>query len=81
LANMQMSLQPARRVMDKLLVMVDAIANAADIKRVIESNAVAVATIRKIRCLDAEPHFGEGVADLANRRGVGRSTRRCGSLG
>lgn len=53
-ADMNRGLEVARKVMDKLLVMVDACSSTADVKRIIEANKAAVETIRKIRALDAE---------------------------
>lgn len=53
-ADMNKGLQVARKVMDKLLTMVDSCDSSADIKRIVEANQAAVLTIRKIRSLDNE---------------------------
>lgn len=51
-ADMNKGLEVARKVMDKLLQMVDGIESTADIKRICEANKAAIETIRKIRALD-----------------------------
>ncbi|MFS0754469.1 hypothetical protein ABC383_07195 [Noviherbaspirillum sp. 1P10PC] len=52
--DMNKGLLMARKMMDTLLTLVHGVSDAADIKRIIRSNAAAVQTIRKIRSLDAE---------------------------
>lgn len=53
--DMNTGLAVARKVLGKLLDMIDLLEDPRDLKVVVEANRAAVETIRKIRSLDAEP--------------------------
>lgn len=53
-ADMTLGLTVARRAMGKLLSMVELVEHPKDVKLIVESNKLAVDTIRKIRSLDAD---------------------------
>jgi hypothetical protein len=55
LGDMRMGLDVARAGMSKLLQMVAMVEHPKDVKLIVESNKIAVETIRKIRNLDDEP--------------------------
>jgi hypothetical protein len=71
-ADMQMGLTVARACMAKLLLMVEQVEHPKEVKLVVESNKLAVETIRKIRSLDADDapeatmtvDIGDGFAEL-----------------
>lgn len=72
LADMNLGLTVARKCMATLLAMVDTIEHPKEVKLIVESNKLAVETIRKIRSLDADEapetnvsvEVGEGFAEL-----------------
>jgi hypothetical protein len=51
-ADMNTGLAVARKSMQKLLAMVDAVDQPKEVKLIVEANKIAVETIRKIRALD-----------------------------
>jgi hypothetical protein len=53
--DMRLGLHVARSCMAKLLVMVQSVELPKDVKLIVESNKLAVETIRKIRSLDDDP--------------------------
>ena len=51
--DMNRGLSVARRVLEKLFIVVDRLEDPRDLKVVVEANRAAIETIRKIRSLDA----------------------------
>ncbi len=73
-ADMESGLKVARQCLNRLLVLAESAADAAEVKRVAEANKIAIETIRRIRELDAVPDFA-GMSD-EELEAIARGARR-----